>query len=347
MRRLLALFIALLLLVSACSQGAPEPPGAQDPAGTDPSSDASPSPPESVPPTAVATTSPSNPAPDLGVLASVQVIDQGEGKIPKITFDMPLTVETTTAGVLAPGDGAQIALGQKIFHRSIVLNASTGETIQQNFTQAAGFESMLTPAYQVNSPALVNAFISAKVGAYVAEAIPKPELGDNPPEWAQHATLMIYKVESAEDAPDMPKVLSADEVAALAADGRLPVAIFDDNGIPTITIPDTDAPTGLAVQVLTEGTGETIKPNDKFTALYTGWTWADGQKYDSAYDRGVADPFDFRTVIEGWLVGLTGQKVGSTVQLTVPATMLFDYQAGSVSRPAGPLVFVVKIESKV
>ena len=182
----------------------------------------------------------------------------------------------------------------------------------------------------------MNAFISAKVGAYVAEAIPKPELGDNPPEWAQHATLMIYKVESAEDAPDMPKVLRADEVAALAADGRLPVAIFDDNGIPTITIPDTDAPTGLAVQVLTEGTGETIKPNDKFTALYTGWTWADGQKYDSAYDRGSADPFDFRTVIEGWLVGLTGQKVGSTVQLTVPATMLFDYQAGSVSRPAGP-----------
>lgn len=93
----------------------------------------------------------------------------------------------------------------------------------------------------------MNAFISAKVGAYVAE-----------------------------DVPDLPKVLSAEEVAALAAEGRLPVATFDANGVPAITIPDSHAPADLAVQVLTEGTGETIRPNDQFTALYTGWTWADG-----------------------------------------------------------------------
>ncbi|MDO5753038.1 FKBP-type peptidyl-prolyl cis-trans isomerase [Arthrobacter sp.] len=342
MRRLLALFVSLLFLVSACSQGSPEPPGDAGPTPLEPSSEA----PPSASPTASPTTPQSALPVDLGVLASVQVVDQGDGNVPKIIFEKPLTVDKLTAGVLSDGDGAQIALGQKIFHRSIVIDGDTGEVVQENFTQPAGYESMLSPSYHVNSPTLVNAFISAKVGAYVAEAVPKPDVGENPPAWAQHATLMIYKVESAEDAPNMPLVLSAGEVASLAAEGKLPVATFDANGVPSITIPDTDAPTDLAVQVLTEGTGETIRPNDKFTALYTGWTWADSNKYDSAYDRGVADTFDFRTVIEGWLVGLTGQKVGSTIQLTVPANMLFDYQAGSLSRPAGPLVFVVKIVSK-
>ncbi len=343
MRRLLALFVSLLFLVSACSQGSPEPPGDAGPAASDPSSES----PPSAPSTASPTTSQSAPPAGLGVLASVQVVDQGDGNVPKITFDMPLTVEKRTAAVLTPGDGAQIALGQKIFTRSIILNASTGETFQENFTQPAGFESMLSPSYHVTSPVLVNAFASAKVGAYVAEAFPVTDPGENPPAGDQQASLVIYKIESAEEAPDVPKVLSADEVAALAAANRLPLATFDTSGVPSITIPDTDAPTDLAVQVLTEGTGEPIRPNDKFAALYTGWTWADGQKYDSAYDRGVADSFDFRTVIEGWLVGLTGLKVGTTVQLTVPAKMLFDYQAGSLSRPAGPLVFVIKIVSKV
>lgn len=57
------------------------------------------------------------------------------------------------------------------------------------------------------------------------------------------------------------------------------------------------------------------------TALDTGWTWEDVQQYDSAFDRGAADTFNLRTAIMGWLVGL--------------------------ARPAGPQVFVVRMESEL
>ncbi|MGO2540706.1 MAG: FKBP-type peptidyl-prolyl cis-trans isomerase, partial [Specibacter sp.] len=67
MRRLLALLLPLLLLVTACSSGSSDPAASDAPGSS-----------VSVPPA------------NAEALASVKVDDQGKGKAPKVTFDKPL-----------------------------------------------------------------------------------------------------------------------------------------------------------------------------------------------------------------------------------------------------------------
>ncbi|UIK89966.1 FKBP-type peptidyl-prolyl cis-trans isomerase [Arthrobacter polaris] len=334
MRRLLALVVPLVLLVSACAQGPPDPPGA-DPSLPD-SLKCSPwSKPRNPPALPIA--SASVPPPNLGVLASVQVVDLGEGHAPKVTFAAPLAIEEQSIALITPGDGMPVLPGQLVHYRQIVVDALTENTLLETFTEDAGSGYVFNDSFRLRFPDTFAAFTSAKVGAFIGEATRK----------GQRAAVVVFQIVGTEDAPDGPKLLCTDEVTALVNQGKLPVATFDASRIPRITIPENEAPVDLAVQVLTEGSGEVIGANDTITALYTGWTWEDGEQFDSAYDRGQADTFDFHSVLEGWFVGLTGQKVGSTIQLSIPESMAYGEQAAGVGRPAGPLVYVIKIESKV
>ena len=99
------------------------------------------------------------------------------------------------------------------------------------------------------------------------------------------------------------------------------------------------------VKVLTEGKGDVLKETDTVTANYVGWTWADGKKFDSSYDRGTTQDFGLQQVIPGWTKGLTGQKVGSKVLMVIPSSLAYGDSTAS-GQPAGPLVFVVDIVAK-
>ena len=326
-RRLLVLLLPLLLLVSACSQGS-----------TDTSE-----------PAASSTASVSVPPSNEEALASVKVQDEGKDKAPKVSFDKPLEVKAESMRLVTPGDGAQITAGQVVEFREIALDTATGDTVGENFSKDAGGTIVLNESFMNQFPLVYSTFSKAKVGAYISYATPGteevPGSTEAPAQPARPASMSVFQIKTAKDAPEPAKLMDADAVAKLAKDGKLPVAKFDDKGVPSITIPKNDAPAGLAVQVLTEGSGETLTAEDTISALYTGWTW-DGKQFDSTFDSGKAATFGLQKVIEGWTVGLTGQKVGSTVQLTIPASLAYGEQAEAQGKPAGPLVFVVKIESK-
>ncbi|ALO66994.1 hypothetical protein AS189_11450 [Arthrobacter alpinus] len=329
MRRLLALLLLpLLLIVTACSQEASSP-GA---------SDASTSSSVAIPPA------------NAEVLASVKAVDQGKDKAPKVTFDKPLDIKAESMRVVTDGTGAQVKTGQTMEFRGINLDTKTGATLVENFSAATGETVQLNDVMKTQFPLVYSIFTNAKVGAYVAYANPAVAAVTGstaaPAQDAQPATLSVFQITSVKDTPAPSKLMSAEETAALEKAGKLPTAKFDAKGVPTITIPKNDAPAGLTVQVLTEGTGVVLKDSDDITAFYTGWTWSDSKKFDSAYDRGEASAFNLKEVIEGWTKGLTGQKVGSTVLLSIPTDLAYGENAASKGKPAGPLVFVVKIESK-
>lgn len=327
-RRLLALLLLpILLIVTACSQ---------DATGTD-SPDAS-------------ATSVTIPPANAEALASVKAVDQGKSKAPKVTFDKPLDVKAESMRVITDGTGAQVKDGQTMEFRGINLDTKTGDTLVENFTATTGETVQLNDVMKTQFPLVYSTFTNAKVGAYVAYANPAVAAVSGstaaPAQDAQPATLSVFQITSAKDTPAPSKLMSADETAALEKAGKLPTAKFDAKGVPTITIPKNDAPAGLTVQVLTEGTGAVLAATDSISAFYTGWTWSDGKKFDSAYDRGEAAAFGLQEVIPGWTQGLTGQKVGSTVLLSIPTDLAYGETAASQGKPAGPLVFVVKIESK-
>jgi peptidylprolyl isomerase len=103
----------------------------------------------------------------------------------------------------------------------------------------------------------------------------------------------------------------------------------------------TKLPSGLYYKDEVEGRGEIAKQRQKVTVRYTGWL-PNGTKFDSS------ESLEFRLssgpsgVIEGWVVGIEGMRVGGVRRLVIPPELGYRY------RDAGPIpsgsVLVFRIE---
>ncbi|MDI6106094.1 FKBP-type peptidyl-prolyl cis-trans isomerase, partial [Actinoplanes sp. NEAU-A12] len=104
--------------------------------------------------------------------------------------------------------------------------------------------------------------------------------------------------------------------------------------------------TELKTTTLIQGTGAAVQPGQTIDVNYVGVTYTDGKEFDSSWSR--SQPFSFPigtgNVIPGWDQGLIGVKVGSRVQLDIPAALAYgDKPSGG--QPAGALRFVVDVLS--
>ena len=107
----------------------------------------------------------------------------------------------------------------------------------------------------------------------------------------------------------------------------------------------TTTASGLIIEEVSLGTGDTAASGQDVTVHYTGWL-TDGKKFDSSKDRD--DPFEFalgaRQVIAGWDEGVQGMKVGGVRKLTIPPALGYGARgAGGVIPPNATLVFEVEL----
>ncbi|MHB1360216.1 MAG: FKBP-type peptidyl-prolyl cis-trans isomerase [Rhodocyclaceae bacterium] len=107
----------------------------------------------------------------------------------------------------------------------------------------------------------------------------------------------------------------------------------------------TTTASGLMIEEIVAGTGDTATAGQTVSVHYTGWL-ANGGKFDSSKDRN--EPFDFplggRQVIAGWDEGVQGMKVGGTRKLTIPPNLGYGARgAGGVIPPNATLVFEVEL----
>jgi len=111
---------------------------------------------------------------------------------------------------------------------------------------------------------------------------------------------------------------------------------------------DAASVTSLQKEILVSGTGDEIKATDSINASYFGWT-SDGVIFDSSTKKDTtADApvtFSLASVIKGWTEGLAGQRVGSTVKLTIPSDQAYGATGSGIIEANAPLVFIVTIHS--
>jgi peptidylprolyl isomerase len=102
--------------------------------------------------------------------------------------------------------------------------------------------------------------------------------------------------------------------------------------------------TELKTTTLIQGTGPAVESGQTVNVNYVGVTYADGKEFDSSWSRSEAFSFQVGagSVIKGWDQGLIGVKVGSRVQLDIPADMAYGENPGG-GRPAGALRFIVDV----
>lgn len=267
---------------------------------------------------------------------------------PEVSFDTPLVATEAGGRVVSSGDGEEVTENQNVFINIASYSTEDGELLGGNFDQdPRAFQT--TEDAAENQEVLYDVIVGAHVGDLVAFVQPapatEPDTDSGSDEAAEIEELFIIEIVRAEDIAEPSPTLSEDEVQKLEDDGKLPTVEFDDDGVPEITIPeDTEAPEGLAVQVLEEGDGAEASTADTVTVHYLGVRWEDGETFDGSYDRGEPATFGLTQVIPGWTKGIEGQKAGSTLLLSIPSDMAYGEGAAAGGRPEGPLVFVVEIQ---
>jgi FKBP-type peptidyl-prolyl cis-trans isomerase FkpA len=138
-------------------------------------------------------------------------------------------------------------------------------------------------------------------------------------------------------------ILAVTAAAVLAQGGKV------DTSKPTpVTGPAMKTKSGVSYWDIKVGTGATALKGQTVTVHYTGW-FTNGKKFDSSVDR--KEPFQFKLesgVIQGWIDGVQGMKVGGKRQLKVPpelgygakdygpipgnSTLIFDVELLSIDR---------------
>ncbi|MET0592534.1 MAG: FKBP-type peptidyl-prolyl cis-trans isomerase [Polyangiaceae bacterium] len=100
---------------------------------------------------------------------------------------------------------------------------------------------------------------------------------------------------------------------------------------------------GLAIKVLTPGTGkEHPGPDDKVKVHYSGWT-TDGKMFDSSVARNEPTSFRVSGVIKGWTEGLQLMTAGEKARLWIPAKLAYGDTPAQPGMPSGMLVFDVEL----
>ena len=95
------------------------------------------------------------------------------------------------------------------------------------------------------------------------------------------------------------------------------------------------------------GTGATVQPNATVTVDYTGAVASTGIIFQSSKDAGTTYPLTLKqgSVIEGFVQGVPGMKVGGTRRLLIPANLAYGANppSGSNIPPNAALVFDVTV----
>lgn len=106
--------------------------------------------------------------------------------------------------------------------------------------------------------------------------------------------------------------------------------------------------TALQKDILVLGTGNEVKSTDSISASYFGWT-SNGVIFDSSTkkdtNKDTPVTFALSSVIKGWTDGLAGQRVGSTVELTIPSDQAYGATGSGIIAANAPLKFIVVIHS--
>jgi peptidylprolyl isomerase len=111
--------------------------------------------------------------------------------------------------------------------------------------------------------------------------------------------------------------------------------VFDVERIPTLRVDTVD---------LKEGSGDVAKLGATVTAHYRG-TLKDGTVFDASYDRGKPLVMGLvpGSLIEGWLRGIPGMRVGGVRVLRVPSDLGYGKQGTRGIPPDAELTFEVEL----
>jgi peptidylprolyl isomerase len=109
---------------------------------------------------------------------------------------------------------------------------------------------------------------------------------------------------------------------------------------PEVTVPAEPA-TELGIEDLVVGEGAEAKLGDTIEVHYVLKKQSDGSEVESSWESSPATfPLEQGGLIDGWIQGIPGMKVGGRRQLVIPESLAYKGE-----EPSGTLVFVIDLLS--
>ena len=115
---------------------------------------------------------------------------------------------------------------------------------------------------------------------------------------------------------------------------------------PVIAKPTGDPPTELVKEDIVKGKGKTVKEGDEITVDYVGVNYSTGDQFDASWDSGTPATFQLAPgqLIDGWIQGIPGMKVGGRRMLTIPPDLGYGAQGSPPAIPPNEtLIFVIDV----
>jgi hypothetical protein len=137
-------------------------------------------------------------------------------------------------------------------------------------------------------------------------------------------------------------LLLAAQAAGWTTGSQLPLRQTPLQRHPLVAMAARTTPSGLTIDEITAGTGESPSADSVVKVHYKG-TLADGTVFDSSYDRGEPTEFKVNQVIEGWQEGLALMSAGGKAELTIPSALAYGDRAVGKIPPNSELTFVVEL----
>ena len=259
---------------------------------------------------------------------------------PTVSFASPITADSIQSRVVIEGDGEVFTGKNMIEFEFAGYNGGNGELLQE--TEFDGKNPAPGFFGPDSVPNFCSALVGAKEGSRVVAIFPAKDAHDG----RGVESLGIGPEDSFVFIFDLSRVyLEKAEGTSVAPEAGMPAVVTTPDGVPGITIPNTEAPTDLRIAQLIKGAGETVKSGDNVTMHYSGFLWSDGSKFDSSWDKGSPAQFVVAPgqLIEGFLSGVVGQTVGSRVLVVIPPALGYGAQESATIPANSTLVFVIDI----
>lgn len=246
------------------------------------------------------------------------------GAAPQLSYERPLVVTEPTVQVLREGTGPRVEEGRPVLLNFYAESGVDGSVINETYSSEPR-------PYLLSAEALGVGIYEALEGQRVGSRI----LHVSPPDGSSSAaTVAVFDL--------LPTRADGEQQAAREG---LPTVSLDDDGKPSVVVPEGAAPpTDLVVQPLIRGVGQQVAAGQVITVQYVGVKWTDGAVFDSTWESGklpASFPIGVGSVMQGWDAGLVEQTVGSQVLLVVPPELAWRGTENELAEET--LIFVVDI----
>jgi FKBP-type peptidyl-prolyl cis-trans isomerase len=236
---------------------------------------------------------------DSGTTSESVTVAGDAGAEPTVSFESPLAAKKTERTVVTEGTGDAIKEGDSVAIAYSAYNATSGAKLTAGgFGDTAG----LTVNVSTTQPAiagLVKGVACSNVGDRVAVVIaPEDGFGEagNPELGVAGTDSMLFVIDVKEKLPT--RATGEDQEPTKG----FPTVKLAKDGQPTVTIPKTDPPAELGVEVLKKGAGAAVTESSVVTVQYSGSIWATGKEFETSWNDGPST-FPVSGLITGFSQG--------------------------------------------